>query len=1041
MKKFARILLVALLTVTFAVSGILTACGGGKNPGGIVEPPVGGGGSNEKEAVVFSTGELDDVFNSFFSTSAYDGEITGQTQIGMMSANSKGEPYCGDDEPTVALNYRQVITYEGEDFENGSAPNLNGRDPNLIPVDDYYTTYQFLIKNHIKFSDGEDLTIKDVVFNLYTYLDPVYTGSSTIYSTAIKGLKEYRNQDPEVSESQDSTFLKTVTANAYDRIEHILFAYNKSSDTDRNDYRNRYYSTFAEREGLLKDVEAIRYMVWDEVNSDYRAAITDLDTYIEENEKIEKETNPAEKAKKDAIALRFTEVWEVFMYNAGYISVTKNQDGTIKTYESEAAANSATDKNGNPRKVGDKMIDYQNCWAWWHDRDSMIKIVFNLMMGIDDEGIINADADHSKTDSEGNKAPAGAEYGPKCDIIKDATGNATGSTLKKSETDEDYWNLIWNSDRILNNMGTVLTYWGTSGTALDKFTAEEKGKWFEEKLANNGGALAVDEISGIKVRKLNAGDEFKGEMGKTTLKEDMYVLEVVIDRVDPQAIWNFSFTVTPMHYYSNAANDTTNSGFTAEQDYRSFNYRVYDKDDNLLDRDGDVWNPDKKISVGRPFSDIKYFDRILKSSKIINVPVGAGMYKISKKELTDENYSPDKRPTFSEFKSNNIVYFIRNPYFYTTSGLGYESNDEAIKNNANITNCKIKFVRYQVVNNSKVLNALLSGEIHYGDPSATTDNINQIQQKANIKTVELDNNGYGYIGINAKFVPDVNIRRAIMHAIDVEMITGYYGTFAKSIYRPVSTVSWASPQNQQNPGINEETGNYIWEDFRDTQKGQKYEYDKKGEKYIKNLVTSAGYDTANFTKVGTKTYNGVQYKLEYTFTIAGASDDHPAFSAMQNAAEILNNCGFKITVRTDTNALIKLAAGALTVWAAAWGQGVDPDMYQVYHKDSQATSVRNWGYPEILRDNSGLYSYEKGIIDQLAEQIELGRSTLDRAERAVYYAKAYDLVMDLAVELPTYQRKNLFAYDSTVFDSSTFNTNLSAFSGPLSKFWKVSRAD
>ena len=56
------------------------------------------------------------------------------------------------------------------------------------------TVYTFVIKNGITFSDGKPLTINDVLFNLYVYLDPVYTGSSTMYSTDILGLKDYRTQ-------------------------------------------------------------------------------------------------------------------------------------------------------------------------------------------------------------------------------------------------------------------------------------------------------------------------------------------------------------------------------------------------------------------------------------------------------------------------------------------------------------------------------------------------------------------------------------------------------------------------------------------------------------------------------------------------------------------------------------------------------------------------------------------------------------------------------------------------------------------------------
>ena len=124
------------------------------------------------------------------------------------------------------------------------------------------------------------------------------------------------------------------------------------------------------------------------------------------------------------------------------------------------------------------------------------------------------------------------------------------------------------------------------------------------------------------------------------------------------------------------------------------------------------------------------------------------------------------------------------------------------------------------------------------------------------------------------------------------------------------------------------------------------------------------------------------------------------------AANILNKNGFDITVTTDIGALQKLATGNLQVWAAAWSSGVDPDMYQVWHKDSTATSVKNWGYDVILNDTTGTYDYEKEIIAGTATNplclsylIEKGRSTTNEDERTGFYVQAYEYVMKLAVEI------------------------------------------
>ena len=157
-KKLIAIILACVVAVGGTV-GIIVACSTNKPQ------------ANDPETRTFtmSISAPDGVFNPYFSSSAYDSSITGLTQIGMLSTDSQGKIVCGENEPTVAKDYTSKT--EGA-----------------------YTTYEFLIKNGIKFSDGEPLTIKDVLFNLYVYLDPSYSGSATIYSTDIVGLKSYRQQ-------------------------------------------------------------------------------------------------------------------------------------------------------------------------------------------------------------------------------------------------------------------------------------------------------------------------------------------------------------------------------------------------------------------------------------------------------------------------------------------------------------------------------------------------------------------------------------------------------------------------------------------------------------------------------------------------------------------------------------------------------------------------------------------------------------------------------------------------------------------------------
>ena len=49
------------------------------------------------------------------------------------------------------------------------------------------------------------------------------------------------------------------------------------------------------------------------------------------------------------------------------------------------------------------------------------------------------------------------------------------------------------------------------------------------------------------------------------------------------------------------------------------------------------------------------------------------------------------------------------------------------------------------------------------------------------------------------------------------------------------------------------------------------------------------------------------------------------------------------------------------------------------------------------------------------------------------------MVMELAVELPTYQRSDLYAYNTNIIDASTLTpaAELTPFNGPINKIWEI----
>ena len=144
--------------------------------------------------------------------------------------------------------------------------------------------------------------------------------------------------------------------------------------------------------------------------------------------------------------------------------------------------------------------------------------------------------------------------------------------------------------------------------------------------------------------------------------------------------------------------------------------------------------------------------------------------------------------------------------------------------------------------------------------------------------------------------------------------------------------------------------------------------------------------------------------------------------------------GWNVEVKADSQALTKLATGSLEVWAAAWGSTIDPDMYQVYHKNSSATSVYAWGYREIL-SNQSQYRYEYQTITKLSEIIDDARSITNQSERKAMYEEAMGYVLDLAVEMPVYQRKTLYAYNSKAITGLTSDIN--PYTSPLERIWEI----
>ena len=825
-----------VIYLLLAVAMVMSCFAGCREDG-----PSGSAISNESFRLVLSIDEMEGVFNPFYSSSAADGEVIGMTQIGMLSSDKLGQVAYGEDEACV------VLDYETEFVENAAGEITN-------------TIYRFVLKNNLKFSNGSPLTMKDVLFNLYVYLDPSYYGSATVYSTDIVGLQEYRTQSHNVNEQESfNEQFDELAANRIQRLKDCLeLIYDEAEGTLTND------AVVSQLTALSKDFAENVDTAYATVVDDYNLALK----YF--REELETDYSNSRGTAQDIVftdkagnKVTLTTDTEAFLYNEGYISWNKDE------YKYEYSMGEAS----------------------------------------------------------------------------------------KDWSEEQAIDAIYTS-KVPMFVNEILTYWATATDLHTYFSFLEKQAYFEtldDKITNVSGIRYANRTEAVTVNGKEYAVPTIAADGSVTSGNE--VLEITINEVDPKAIWNFAFTVAPMYYYSNA-----------EQ------IELFDYEDHF----------------GVEFGSIIFQDEVIKNPDKIGLPVGAGPYKATTRTGDGANVTDD------EFWKDNVVYFERNDHFMFPA--------------------KIKYVNYQVVTNNLMLDTLYAGGVHFVTPACKQENIDSLaaRKSEGFDSSFVMTNGYGYIGINAEKVPDLEVRQAIMHAINTQHAVDYYLGYSYSIFRPMTKASWAYPADDGGK--------------------QYYEFDQTGA-VSEELVKKAGY-----TKNADGIYQKGDHVLSYVFTIAGDTTDHPAYNSLKEAAEILNAHGFDIQVKTDINALSKLANGDLTVWAAAWGAGVDPDMYQVYHIDSTAGSTANWGYRAIRKNAGGRYDRELAIVQDLSDIIDAARETLDTNRRIEYYSAALDKVMELAVELPTYQRSDLFAYNSNVIDITTLTPaeDLTPYNGPLSKLWEVS---
>ena len=355
--------------------------------------------------------------------------------------------------------------------------------------------------------------------------------------------------------------------------------------------------------------------------------------------------------------------------------------------------------------------------------------------------------------------------------------------------------------------------------------------------------------------------------------------------------------------------------------------------------------------------------------------INLGGISVVPKKYYDADF---KKSDLSAVKSKNSVPMGTGPYKFVK----YENNVVSFEGNEYFypEPPKTPKLKLQVVASAAKLDSLIMGETDIADPNPSPENV-EIAKSADLYYQLVDNHGYCYIGLNADRITDINVRRGLMHLMNrPPAVRTYFEDLASVIERPMPKSSWAYPHEAQ-----------AFYEFSPTRAAVFFQ--------------KAGYENIN----GKLMKDGNQLRIEVGIGGDG-SMNHPVAPILTQMKDELEKLGGILEINDcDANILFdRLSAGSWDMWVAAWQNTMDPDMYQVYHS----------------KGPSNHYHIRNEELDRLIFE---ARQPLDIEIRKKKYFRALDIIMEEAVEMPVFQRKNVFVFnpgnieiDSLVQDPSPF---------------------
>ena len=148
--------------------------------------------------------------------------------------------------------------------------------------------------------------------------------------------------------------------------------------------------------------------------------------------------------------------------------------------------------------------------------------------------------------------------------------------------------------------------------------------------------------------------------------------------------------------------------------------------------------------------------------------------------------------------------------------------------------------------------------------------------------------------------------------------------------------------------------------------------------------------------------------------------NHPGYAMLTQAANDMASLGAELQIQdVDFNVLQgAMNDGTADMWVMAWG---------AVNSCDKSTQFKSTG-------GQNRYRIADAELDKMLDEIIV---TIDLDARKELVSKMLDKAMDLAIELPLYQRMNIIAYNEQNVDMSSIPEDTSAFWDYGDVLWTV----